>query len=669
MEMMRAHKQDVEERLKYECPEGVKKPRARSMTRRKGSLAPNWYTENIYSNQSIDNSDTEHRFAPIHPVRETSYRKDINGNKFKCGAGADDDDIFTLEPKPNYRYFQRKNNYPKSSSCCFGTGYEQSQSKIPKSHSFSTSRSRCLFNHAEQDTNGDYSHKYRGAEFYRKPRHNRDFAFMEEPTKDDYLSTRICDRKGCINETCFTKKYHNNLDRHHREMNNNNHENYIIKEWDARNRNCIRDRNGNFKNKSFLEDLDLLDARSIDGDIDDDVRTTFDDDYLMGFDDDETICEEEDTAAFGLPRLRRRPLGYDNELDQLFQEERSKMILRDKFDKLNKYSDDFIDDYKKSYEDIFRVSTTADLAKRNTFYAPKPIKSKTMLEVKPPNKYDDSSSNSTDTDLELDDFNFDFEKYWEELEKSPSPTISDSMEDKSSVYPSSARKIKNINVERYNNEAMFDLNDDPMLYKNNYLEKSRTHPGRSSINYFPKISSILNGSPIMKFNRKVYPNVNTLQKYNNLHPNSAQYAHRSSRPGREHRSASQNALSLLNNIFHIYKPNKYSSLNCQTQKNCLKSTLPAKKMNVSSTARPLGMSDGRRSPQPRQSSMKRPLMIHPHSGDIEQARFQIIPDKTGLKISPLYHFDSLDDSSGSSDIKVSKAKFKLKSTSRPLSFW
>ena len=59
--------------------------------------------------------------------------------------------------------------------------------------------------------------------------------------------------------------------------------------------------------------------------------------------------------------------------------------------------------------------------------------------------------------------------------------------------------------------------------------------------------------------------------------------------------------------------------------------------------------------------------------NVEQAKFQIIPDKTGLKISPLYSFEY--DHRGRNNFYdncnsiLNKSKNKLKSTARPLLFW
>jgi hypothetical protein len=284
--------------------------------------------------------------------------------------------------------------------------------------------------------------------------------------------------------------------------------------------------------------------------------------------------------------FHRRNRIHDRDLDDLFRRERSKILLRNKFDKLNKYSDDFADDYQKSFEDLFTESKT-NVHGHNL----KP--SKAMLEVKPPDKYDDTESDSTD--LDLDDFNLDFEKYWEELED------------------------KNLST-----SSTLELNE--------------------------QIDS--NNNPI---------EAKTVSDANN------------------------------NFINDFYKPTKYSPLNSK-QHDYFQKILPPKKMNIPSTARPLGLITHHDD----YMSMKRPLTLNNisesplatppitsepsyfYDENMETAKFKIVAEKTGLKISPLYNFDRDNFHLVNSINNVfyencnnifSKSKNKLKSTSRPLSFW
>lgn len=161
MAMMRTHKLNVESRLKsaplFLQPVHSKVLRAEG---RKTCLEPNWYTENIYSNQSIDNSDDDKR---------RQFLKSAAALAPPSSADDESDDLFLLaatSPK-------RRGGYPKSSSCCFGAATEKPtvRRNISKSHSFSTPRGT----------------KYDCFEAAQPPRY------------------RICDREGCMSETCFTR--------------------------------------------------------------------------------------------------------------------------------------------------------------------------------------------------------------------------------------------------------------------------------------------------------------------------------------------------------------------------------------------------------------------------------------------------------------------------------
>jgi hypothetical protein len=277
--------------------------------------------------------------------------------------------------------------------------------------------------------------------------------------------------------------------------------------------------------------------------------------------------------------FHRRNRIHDRDLDDLFRRERSKILIRNKFDKLNKYSDEFTDDYQKSFEDLFHESK-ANAHGHNL----KP--SKAMLEVKPPNKYDDTESDSTD--LDLDDFNLDFEKYWEELED------------------------KNLS-----SSSTLELNDGFDSNNNMIDNKSTDHESDS------------NNNPI-------------------------------------------------NFINDFYKPTKYSPLNSK-RLDYFQKILPPKKINILSTARPLGLVTSNDN-NDYAASMKRPLTLsnivespihhdtssytyHHCDESMDHAKFEIIPKKTGLKISPLYNFE-LDNCHN-----VNSISSKLKSTTRPLVFW
>lgn len=584
MAMMRAHKLNVEQRLKTE--QTTNKPDKSSFLfqpihkqvikheGRRTSLDPNWYTENIYSNQSIDNSDDD-------KVRKkfNMYTVDLNGNDDE----SDDLFIINLKPRgmgdgvggsPSKTIPAPGCRYPKSNSCCFGPrASDMSHPHISKSHSFSTTR-------------GYDFPTVEMSELYRPPNKrsnlkntNQNRYFNED--RDQYRRGR-CNREDCMNETCMVDCVTN------RKV-ENRFRNYKVNEWDLRNQNT-----GLMDHNELFNDADIF---------------SFDSDVASG------------GGEMGAGAV------HDNGLNQLFKTERSKILLRDKFDKLNKYTDDFMDDYNKSFDDILRVTEYTS-----------PNKNNIRLDIKP-SKYDDSSSEvSTDTDLELDDFNFDFEKYWTDLEKNDDLDIN-----RNTLSKKEMKNMKNVNVERYNN-AMDNLNGN-LDEIDSYDELARKLEV-SGIDDSYVNEETLADTPFDKYRDSV---------------------------GRSHR------FSLLNNIFSIYKPNKYSPLNCQQsmidKNNRIKSLKLAKKINRSSRLRPLGESIAPSSRTNRNpvfiSSCNRPLMItssppflpSPHPTR-DQARFQIIPEKTGLKISPLYRLDY------EHGLNNRKHKYNyLKSTTRPLTFW
>ncbi|XP_052859630.1 uncharacterized protein LOC128266880 [Anopheles cruzii] len=686
MEMMKAHKYNVEHRLKYDNQERilyrhhfnyypVKRPRPR-----KTSLDPNWYTENIYSNQSIDNSDGEHAgmgTAFGGSSAPADRHRDINGN-VRLG-GLEDDGIFTIDG-----HLERRSNYPKSSSCCFATNrmwdieegdglelddWHERYPKIPKSYSFSTSRSMGVgFNMAKLYNRNSF-------EMPEFPSHRRRptpaAPGSEGAARDPRTILRMCDREGCFNETCFSKD----------EKNFYNNNSNIISEWNLRNRNNLRVRaepsvaGGAGPRAQYVmeEDFDLFDEDE------DEVEEVEEEDEEEESDLNTLYADDRHSIAYGdygrVARdfCARTPAGH---VDELFRAERSKQLLRSKFDRVAKYSDDFTDDYRKSFEDFFNQNCCIErhhgqLKDSGRFFNKPPVvKNKSMLEVKPPNRFDDSSSGSTD--LELDDFNFDFEKYWEELEK-PSPTSPSELEERfggkegrsALAAPGrSGKKVKNVNLSRcYNNGTVIDIyhDDDPYHRDHYHYREGGLHGASKATNHAH------NANNSGQFRHKVYPAAGGLGR--TLEASSGTAIGNNS-----------NAISFLNNIFSIYKPNKYSPLNCHVEQNYLKN-IPAKKMNIvaSSAARPLG-ARGAEAAASDTSSTKRPLTVHPAKAQTgaasgasarraarppsstkdPQARFQIIPDKTGVKISPLYRLDAQD---------YRRARYKLKSTSRPLSFW
>lgn len=151
--------------------------RERSQTaqrRPKISLHPNWYTENIYTNQSMDDSDcdsgiikrpltTSASFSHYNTRNSNRYNQyrnsfhhyDFNGNnrtnnininisntantKLHGYSSSFEDDGFDGDVQ---QYFERHRNYPKSHSCSFAERQRERavidarSRSVPKSHSF-----------------------------------------------------------------------------------------------------------------------------------------------------------------------------------------------------------------------------------------------------------------------------------------------------------------------------------------------------------------------------------------------------------------------------------------------------------------------------------------------------------------------------------------------------
>uniref|UniRef100_A0A336K301 CSON012985 protein n=1 Tax=Culicoides sonorensis TaxID=179676 RepID=A0A336K301_CULSO len=575
MAMMRAHKQNVEQKLKAERHFSrqqstdknlLLQPIHKDIVKHEGrrtSLDSNWYTENIYSNQSVDNSDDDKIRKKFH-----FCHLDLNGNDDES------DDLFIINFKPRKDSPSKSNatpstRYPKSNSCCFCTQSPDHPlfSNISKSHSFSTARGY-KFPTAEM------------SELYNTPRKLR----------VNTQNTNLLFNEDSLNEYSRNSRHgRKNNEKSNQKIENNYIDYNTINEWELKSKSTA-----SINHNEIYNDTDIF---SYDSDV---------------------ASESQDLGASAV---------HDNGLNQLFKTERSKIMLRDKFDKLNKYTDDFMDDYNKSFDDILRV-TEYTLPNKNNI----------RLAIKP-SKYDDSSSDiSTDTDLELDDFNFDFEKYWMDLEKNKDLDINRNTLSKKNILKST----KNVNVERYNTTDSL---------KRNLNEIG----GYDELNQKLVLSGINNESYVKTDETLGDP---ALAEYRDS-------------IGRNHR------FSLLNNIFSIYKPNKYSHLNCQQslieKNNRIKSLKLTKKINRSSALRPLGetLTRSRNQNPVFMSSCNRPLMIassppflpSPHPTR-DQARFQIIPEKTGLKISPLYRLDY------EHGLNNRKHKYSyLKSTTRPLTFW
>lgn len=356
-------------------------------------------------------------------------------------------------------------------------------------------------------------------------------------------------------------------------------------------------------------------------------------------------CPSHHPAAEEEEHMHCRATAYDTDLDHFIRDERERLLLQDKF----------LD------EDERYLSSGVPTTRRNYNSYRRPTRSKSLLEMQPPSRYDEDSCSDT-TEMDLQDFNIDLEKYWEELEKPPSPIDLDMQ--RRNMH--SNLKVKNVNVGCYNNGQPIDLHDreqERMLIKKSLLEGMPSPPQAEHPTTTTALPTDVNdasnayhffdhaGSPLHRpynYSHKVYPAPETLPtyQYNNFYPDHIQTQQPTS-TGHHPSASGHSALNLINNIFSIYKPNKYAAQN--SHYNNESKPEPCKKMNVPSTRRPLGAPHSQY-----MHSMKRPLIV-----STEQPHFKIIPEKTGLKISPFYNYnDELD-------VKP-QARLKLTSTARPL---
>lgn len=591
MEKMRQHKNNVERRLRGDnIGDWTYWSQRRDKLKRfpkQEALDPSWYTENIYGNQSLDLDDDVPDYIKYDRIFSHNNHDD---------PLYDDEDVFSVHHKPKSP--GREYKYPKSRSCCFGGGYEPTMrpptQTMPKSSSFSAARANANFAKSRDARNDQRHHCNKYRERYRRCSEDseRDHEFLYSRNREGHKSAKTVG--------------HHQLDEYHPRCKKNSNDealgrnktDYIRNEWYCKySKNSTKrnsDKNGNL---SFDDDVAYPQRRRRDSSI-------CNDDYLL--ENLDTFDSYDDNNFYETNNHRS---SFDNEMDQFSIDDPAHTMLDDKFD------NDFMDEF------TYR----------------QPIRNKSMLEVKPPCRFDDTSSDST-TDVDLDDFNFDFEKYWEELDKTSLDI--DLQNNNHNLASNITTKVKNVNVSRYNNGTLMD--DEISRTNDQYLMMSsqRPHNGLIGSDFHPPFSNTVSGSPLRRLGHRIHPEHSF---FNN-------FTHDTGIASQQNQLNNNSALSLINNIFSIYKPKKYSPLNCHSQQIGVK-PIQCKKMNVPSTIRPLG------APQNDfMTSLKRPLMVTP-SPCVEQPRFKIIPEKTGLKISPLYRFDF--DNGG---------KFKLKSTARPLLF-
>lgn len=726
------------------------------------ALDPSWYTDNIYANSSIDLDDDEfnantEKYDAFHPYYGINdYVHDLfERRKAYHKQHADSGDY----------------NYPKSRSCCFGSGYDERPKPplMPKSMSFSAATSTRVGTGAGAGANNT-RHPYRIEEeddFHDQRQNNNEF----DPSgiRKFYCWEQCQQRRDrCDNERRKEIIYHIDGDPSNYKRHND------VDDMMNANRptttNCIRNIWQQNRAARATGPVPAAAATNFKVNNNELNRHEFDEPYdehydlyrkkmpprnghqHHSFDEEYLIVHQNksptDHYSHAIRRnysdemlsISRRQSQHSNVLDPIYDDECTKLLNND-----------------DEYDPNANIFTLDDL---NGCHRGVGVKSKSALEVKPPKRYDDSSSDSTD--LDLDDFNFDFEKYWNELDKTTTSSSSGTIiaaaatgnvtttttnatidrydteyrNNKCNFINANAKNInsanfkeKNINVDKYKKKCgqNIDVNlndddddiddtvdgieddnidmiddDDLMMdyrdhnhhqqqqqqrYKNNFLADGfmsprRTAPSTLRSTRYPVNEMHRDNERIPISSRYDDTYHRTQQAHNTIddsvnnnnnrinNNNIISEATRSSGSTVTGTGTGTGAISLINNIFSIYKPRKYSPVNCRAAATTVlsgghhKSGTISKCMNVPSTVRPLGAPYN-----DFMTSMKRPLTITPTcytskrtwggpSPTVDQPYFKIIPEKTGLKISPLYRFGFDDDDS----------KLRLKCTARPLLF-
>lgn len=605
LEKMRNHKFNIEKRMKNEQYLGDSRIIINPKKYSNLCLDPSWYTDNIYSNQSIDLEDEY----------DLRYRELRFSNK--CNSSQKYDQI--CEPKIETSNIMKNNlyRYPKATSCCFGmTDYVPKPIlSMPKSHSFSAQNTR--------------THFEKISKIHSKP--------PIPSNKCDLfpLQNRLCNHIKCFNDTHLTtdlidtdiNKTDDDTDSRIDDWtdkiydNNGNLSEYFTADEEF----CDDDTTKNISSPEPLSyesrnnsqsiidntvnenDLFLMDSRN--QNFNDKSSNIFKFNSFGSFDCDESFLEEN--------------------LDELTKNEHTKLLMQNKS---NKFRDNLAFNSFARSNDLYNLSR---------------IRNKSLLEVKLPKKYDDSSSDSTD--LELDDFNFDLNKYWENqylFSDLDTPYYSDkNCSINCNNLHNNFEKIKNTNLGKCCNEYN-DCCSHP--FHTNYFRCLNNNSNVYCTNIFPH----------RKLNRRSY--------YSNHHYNNCLMCSQISRLpltsptyASDSAQSSTNRINLINNIFSIYKPNKYSPLNCEAHKLPQKFDIDKKNNIQASRLLPFRKNEFL-------SSLKRPLLLNPHYSS-GHPKFKIIPEKTGLKISPLYKIKSDYDLNHES-IDKNPSCSQLKSTSRPLLF-
>lgn len=678
-------------------------------------LDSTWYTDNIYSNRS---DDLDEDYVPdcikygsysnriLRDIREQDekYGEDTLPMRERRGEG-EGSPGYGLQRSKSCKEFQ----YPKSQSCCFesnvfetgGTGAPtttsilKNRAGVPKSYSFSASTKTMPFDTIDYELPPASNSRREKREAYRRSMNMLYSNSLDERT----LAHSCCAREHCTSAKCLLDDIYAGPRRRQ--------DVYGAGASAGSNRNL---------NRNLRSPADWLFEERAEADH----RSGMSMGMGMGIGHGQRLgpapapaptviccCATDDYCCHRQPQHRAsRPIRstrphcpghhpaaeeeehmhcrYDTDLEHFIRAERDRLLLQDKFlDEDERY--------------LAQSQSIPSPGRRFSHHYQRPTRSKSLLEVQPPSLFDDDSCSDT-TEIDLEDFNIDLEKYWEQLDKPPSPINMDMRRNMHSNL-----KVKNVNVRCYNNGQPIDMHDrehERLMIKKSLLEGMPSPPQLDSngscnnaagFTFFENAAGPLHhqhqhhqqhhqhlqhqqrhhgaAAPPAPptyghgYGHKVYPTADTLPsyQYNNFYPEHTTLGSvltQQPTAGIHHASAGgHSALSLINNIFSIYKPNKYSPENCQL--NYESKPEPCKKMNVPSTRRPLGAVSSNISHglghghEYLHSSMKRPLLV-----SADQPHFKIIPEKTGLKISPLLAYDEY----GGGD----KSHHRLSSTARPL---
>lgn len=758
---MKRHKFNVERRMKTSCnidSQMYWSQRTDKLKRypKHEALHPSWYTDNIYSNQSVDlenddlfsNNEKFDDFYPHHFYGLNDYDRDLFQHKKTHVKHIDIDTGYS---------------YPKSRSCCFGSGYDERPKPIlmPKSNSFVATVSRGVNNiqsvlstveeekflrlrrhhNNRNDTNQISLRKLYCWENERQHSLEKDEMIVSEmrqvaeSERNTYKKPNIDILDAThspVNANCIRNIWHNSMrDSTSYKINNDN----------------INLNNDNGLDEYSVGPFEMSDKKLIRRESE--FHLPLDEEYLI-------INRNQEHSSRRESNESQISMNYHSNVvnDQLldFNDNENMKLLN---------IDDDVDD------------STNQFYSNNNFsrHVRCRHKSKSMLEVKPPNRYDDSSSDSTD--LDLDDFNFDFEKYWNELDKTTNKRMSTTssmanhqysdyrnnnctanifnkshsynanFKEKNTNFDNYAQKMHRPSIDTDVNDIM-DIGDDitdnedfdnddikndrsdiemdatndiynfssqntQHDYKNTFYDSLTSPTHRNRLRYqqsqLPLSDKYKNNMIGTRFNdndylrtlyddsqlvehlhshnpqqnydnsTEYYPNTsnnsqniidrcgNNNNHINNINDNCNIINNDTDRVNESSQAPNKNGAISLLNIFSIYKPRKYSPVNCRSASQKVSGV--SKNMNVPSTVRPLGAPYN-----DFLTSMKRPLTItpscfttikhtwpNPASSVVDQPHFKIIPEKTGLKISPLYRFGYEDDS-----------KLRLKCTARPLLF-